>query len=206
MATPFVERIHSACLSHCLSGEGRVRGIRVTPWSFRRVLRSCFREQSEGSSSRVIPFASASDPSGIAGMLLCGLGVIAHQYHTVLTGRSVETVASGQPTTGGFDLLALGLVATFFHSILVDRLRLGSFPDVRQQAVVIRASGQQLVQHFLDVDADVGRNSRQSQVLHGCRKDTRGDNELPHAKGGRARGERRDPDWPSTTQTPSSAG
>ncbi len=61
----------------------------------------------------------------------------------------------GQTTAGGLELLAIGLVTPLLDAVLADRLRVALLPDVGQQAVVVRATRQQLVQHVFDVDPHV---------------------------------------------------
>ena len=61
----------------------------------------------------------------------------------------------GQTTAGGLELLAFGFVTPLLDPVLADRFRMALLPDVGQQAVVVGATGQQLVQHVFDVDPDV---------------------------------------------------
>ena len=70
-------------------------------------------------------------------------------------GGALGTSAGGQTAPGGFELLALGLVATLFHAVLADRFRMALLPNVRQQSVVIGAARQQLVEHVLEINPNV---------------------------------------------------
>ena len=64
-------------------------------------------------------------------------------------------VAGHQAAGGRGELLAFVFVPALFHSVFADRIGVRLFPDVRQQAVVVCRTGQQLIQHVLDVNPHV---------------------------------------------------
>jgi hypothetical protein len=51
---------------------------------------------------------------------------------------------------GRLELLAFGFIASLLDPVYADRLRVALLPDVGQQALVVRATRQQLVQHVFE--------------------------------------------------------